>query len=175
MGTRHITKVINKEGKTVVANYGQWDGYPMGQGLDFLNMIHEDSELLKRLEKNLVGIQNITTDEELLEIYKKNDISISENGFFTIEESQNMFKILPELHRDTGITILKLISNNENIHLIFNESIEWVEYIYTIDFQKSQFIISSIGSKDISPIYSISLDNEITQKDLDDFTLQFDN
>ena len=30
MGTRHITAVV-AEGQFVVAQYGQWDGYPLGQ------------------------------------------------------------------------------------------------------------------------------------------------
>ena len=30
MGTRHITAVVS-EGQFVVAQYGQWDGYPTGQ------------------------------------------------------------------------------------------------------------------------------------------------
>ena len=36
MGTRNLTKVIDSNGVTKVAQYGQWDGYPSGQGLNAL-------------------------------------------------------------------------------------------------------------------------------------------
>ena len=39
MGTRNLTKVINEQGEVVVAQYGQWDGYPSGQGVNALNAI----------------------------------------------------------------------------------------------------------------------------------------
>ena len=36
MGTRNLTKVIDKNGIVRVAQYGQRDGYPSGQGLNAL-------------------------------------------------------------------------------------------------------------------------------------------
>jgi hypothetical protein len=38
MGTRNLTRVIC-DGKTKVAQYGQWDGYPEGQGKTVLNFL----------------------------------------------------------------------------------------------------------------------------------------
>lgn len=38
MGTRNLTVVI-KKAKPVVAQYGQWDGYPSGQGATVLNFL----------------------------------------------------------------------------------------------------------------------------------------
>lgn len=35
MGTRNLTCVV-LDGKYVVSSYGQWDGYPSGQGKQFL-------------------------------------------------------------------------------------------------------------------------------------------
>jgi len=39
MGTRNLTMVIS-DGKTKIAQYGQWDGYPSGQGADILAFLH---------------------------------------------------------------------------------------------------------------------------------------
>ena len=54
MGTRHITAVV-AEGEFVVAQYGQWDGYPTGAGNNIatypLDELPTDSQLMK-LEKD---------------------------------------------------------------------------------------------------------------------------
>ena len=41
MGTRHLI-IVKSEGKTKVAQYGQWDGYPTGQGKDIAIFLHSD-------------------------------------------------------------------------------------------------------------------------------------
>ena len=45
MGTRNLTIVRNKEGIIRVAQYGQWDGYPEGQGITALNFIKNKDNL----------------------------------------------------------------------------------------------------------------------------------
>ena len=40
MGTRNLTKVI-MNGDVVVAHYGQWVGYPAGQGITAFNFLKE--------------------------------------------------------------------------------------------------------------------------------------
>jgi hypothetical protein len=52
MGTRNLTKVIDKNGELVVAQYGQWDGYPSGQGVNMLSFISEHG-MLNKIEKAL--------------------------------------------------------------------------------------------------------------------------
>lgn len=55
MGTRNLTLVKDKEGKTKVAQYGQWDGYPEGQGVTILNFIKskENRDALAEVLKNV--------------------------------------------------------------------------------------------------------------------------
>ena len=50
MGTRHLIVVIDRKGTLEVAQYGQWDGYPSGQGIDVLKFAKNKS-LLNELEK----------------------------------------------------------------------------------------------------------------------------
>lgn len=52
MGTRNLTMVIDKVGDTKIAQYGQWDGYPEGQGKTILNFCREKGNLDK-LQKML--------------------------------------------------------------------------------------------------------------------------
>lgn len=51
MGTRNLTIVINKVGAVKVAQYGQWDGYPSGQGATVLNFCRNKEKLEKLKEK----------------------------------------------------------------------------------------------------------------------------
>ena len=48
MGTRHMIGVVS-DGKYRVAQYGQWDGYPSGQGVGILEfLIDGNLDALKR-------------------------------------------------------------------------------------------------------------------------------
>ena len=48
MGTRNLTAVF-MDGEYKVAQYGQWDGYPSGQGVDILNILkNAKKDILKR-------------------------------------------------------------------------------------------------------------------------------
>ena len=44
MGTRNVTMVIHK-GETKVAQYGQWDGTPDGQGVTILGFLSEEGNI----------------------------------------------------------------------------------------------------------------------------------
>lgn len=52
MGTRNLTMVIDRKGEIKVAQYGQWDGYPSGQGATILEFA-KDKEKMSKLEKEL--------------------------------------------------------------------------------------------------------------------------
>jgi len=93
MGTRNLTIVISN-GKTKVAQYGQWDGYPAGQGataLAFLKRLMNGNELDKF--KSRVNDLHWLTPAECAIIDKDN----------------NWDKTYPHLSRDCGADILEAI------------------------------------------------------------------
>ena len=53
MGTRNLTAVYI-DGEYKVAQYGQWDGYPEGQGMTALTFLRDkmDTNSLRRLSAN---------------------------------------------------------------------------------------------------------------------------
>ena len=60
MGTRHLTCVV-KDGDYKVAQYGQWDGYPSGQGIDILTFLREELNrdvLLPKLSQTFQPIRS---------------------------------------------------------------------------------------------------------------------
>lgn len=68
MGTRNLT-IVKLDGEYKVAQYGQWDGYPGGQGLRCLSFLR----LLMDPEKFKAAVRNCRfgTQEEIHAIWKK--------------------------------------------------------------------------------------------------------
>lgn len=141
MGTRNLTKVIDSTGRTKVAQYGQWDGYPSGQGISMLSFISE-YKMLDKIERSLRKVHFLSEDEA--ETFVK-DFSDS-NGMMTMDQSESFETIYPSLSRNTGSDILKVMvySTGYTLPLIDNSDFEndelFCEGIYTLDFQNREFI-----------------------------------
>lgn len=125
MGTRHLQTVITKAGETKIKQYGQWDGYPGGQGVKILRYLKNGD--LEKYQENLEKIHEITENE----IQKVN------------ESGNNWTTVYPHLSRDCGCKIHQLIENGivEFVQYCSDENAkEWCEGFYTIDFSKNEFI-----------------------------------
>lgn len=140
MGTRNLTMVISG-GKTKVAQYGQWDGYPEGQGLTALNFLRNND--LKRFQAQLEKVRFQTkADEKKLDAFME---SIgSKDGWLTMEQAEKYKKEFPLLTRDNGAGILELINGLKKktfIHDSSNFAADslFCEWAYVIDFDKNTF------------------------------------
>lgn len=119
MGTRHlIAAQVNGEYK--LAQYGQWDGYPSGQGVKVLDFLKSKRNQTK-LKKNLVDCTYIPEDE------------LEANWDSILTEH-------PHISRDTGASILEYVAADSRK---LRNSIEFAadglfcEYAYVIDFDKN--------------------------------------
>lgn len=104
MGTRHLTAVYI-DGEYKIAQYGQWDGYPSGQGmtaLDFAKTIAHPSDRAAFAE-NVRKCRWITQEE-----------TERRNGLIQSGEVKNWTKEWPELSRDTGAEILTIVRNSDD-------------------------------------------------------------
>lgn len=135
MGTRHLTMVV-LDGQTRVAQYGQWDGYPDGQGrtvLDFL--AHMDRQLLEQK----VRASRFITDEEYNEAWKKTGAT----GDWATQEQADKFNAqFPALSRDHGADILQFICAHPDGVVLKDSSsfgLEslFCEWAYVIDLDKN--------------------------------------
>jgi hypothetical protein len=156
MGTRNLTKVIDAEGITRVAQYGQWDGYPEYTGKRILEFISE-YRMLEKIERSLVKTRFITTAESD-ELYKP---YTDEQGLMTMDQSSDFATMFPSLTRDTGCDILKvLVYSGNDIPLQDESDFEqddlFCEAVYTIDFQTREF-----SSKWNGINVSLSFDDEL--------------
>lgn len=122
MGTRHLICVV-KDGAYKVAQYGQWDGYPSGQGVNILDIIKSETFDLEVFRKKVDRVRWITETENK-----------------TIDENPNWTKEYPHLSRDCGSDILTHIFNaDESLSLANNLSFagdslfcEWA-YVLNLD------------------------------------------
>jgi hypothetical protein len=140
MGTRGLTKVIDLEGRTKVAQYGQWDHYPSGQGINMLNIISKYG-MLDRIERNLKKVHWLNEDEvsSMIEGYHT-------NGMMNMEQSQQFESIYPALSRNTCTDILNVIAYSTGYTLGLRDDSEFeqddlmCEGVYTINYKTRTFI-----------------------------------
>ena len=123
MGTRNLTIVISN-GQTKIAQYGQWDGYPSGQGLTALEFLRKaDINLFKEKVDKLRWL----TDEEGEAIGK----------------DANWRHKYPYLHRDMGAKILEYVNSHEILGLanqeLFAADSLMNEWTYVVDLDRRTF------------------------------------
>ncbi|KAF2146998.1 uncharacterized protein K452DRAFT_261128 [Aplosporella prunicola CBS 121167] len=118
MGTRHLILVYYK-GEYHIAQCGQWDGYPEGQGLVVLNFIRNPVNLAKLQ----AAIDNKRlykpTEEQVEEIRRKNNELEYEMHEREYKRKQRQLEtrysaptiICPTLSRDTGASILQIVAD----------------------------------------------------------------
>lgn len=142
MGTRHLICIV-KDNNYKVAQYGQWDGYPEGQGLNILKFLKDEfikNKFKEKLQKSVTFIN----DKELE--YRWRNMGAIEYPRVSIKISKEFRKKYPENHRDTGSKILNIIQNtSKQLKLIndlnFAEDSSYCEWGYVIDLDKNTFEI----------------------------------
>lgn len=108
MGTRHITAVVHK-GEIKVAQYGQWDGYPTGQGKTIAQFIQHtmDNDAFRKALDNTSFVE--------FHPYVKNlwtECGADPNSdMVSMAVSDKFGKKYPEFSRDTGAGVLAVIQD----------------------------------------------------------------
>jgi hypothetical protein len=143
MGTRHLIAVM-KDKEYKIAQYGQWDGCPSGQGIDILNFIKTDG-MIERLENALTKVRFFDKDgdKDFLESYDKNAPTWSSDPDNRTVEQKRWFELY--MSRNLGSEILKNVANSTDDEIILKNSINFAkdslvcEWAYVIDLDKKTF------------------------------------
>lgn len=175
MGTRNLTMVIDREGQYKVAQYGQWDGYPSGQGVTILNFAKDKSKM-ERLENELKNIKFYNRCDDLNDYIKSHDERA--NARTRTEEDKYFFDKL--LTRNLCADILNSIITldkgllpkelNKTIYLCdefdFGKDSLFCEWAYCINFQtnKLECFAGFNKSKDKQhPRFYVSEDEQVCE------------
>lgn len=146
MGTRNLTCVFI-DGEYKVAQYGQWDGYPEGQGTEILNFLH-DKEAVERLKKNLSRVVFMDIDNNEEHARKLQELQANMAKFMgeqdSCTEDQRRWVDL-YISRDVCAEILINIANDDKegpIYLFnridFAGDSLFCEWAYVVDFDKGK-------------------------------------
>ncbi|NNP68928.1 hypothetical protein [Acinetobacter sp. Ac_5812] len=142
MGTRHLICVVAKT-EYKVAQYGQWDGYPSGQGSDILEFLN--SKLDKELFLSKLSQTFEPTDDQITQWYKDAG-NTRTDGMVDYDVAKNFSSMFPSLSRDTGSDILNIIQKSEQplplrLFKEFAADSLFCEWAYVIDFDRNTFEI----------------------------------
>lgn len=108
MGTRHLIAVV-ADGKFRVAQYGQWDGYPEGQGVGILKYLRKNGT-----DKLRAGLEFTfeATGDDFKRFYAEvgHDVETSD-GWISYDKAKKFGELYPSLSRDTGYRILSIVAS----------------------------------------------------------------
>lgn len=155
MGTRSLTVVVHNNA-VKVAQYGQWDGYPKGQGKTLLSFLQNKTKV-EALKKVLPKVR-FQTKEDIQEQSEFLKSIGCENGWMNIEQGKLFRSKYPMHHRDVGGEILDLIllhKDSDEIILTdayyFAADSLWCEWAYVVDFDKNTFeVYAGLNNEKIS-------------------------
>lgn len=141
MGTRHLIVVI-ADGETRVAQYGQWDGYPSGQGVAVLEFLSSELNRAKlataapRCSWISEGDFKATWDAVI-------PGGIPASGLVSWEASEEWARRNPHLSRDAGADILRLVADSGGLALQdsreFAADSLFCEGAYVVDLDAGNF------------------------------------
>ena len=139
MGTRHLTCVVIDD-QIKVAQYGQWDGYPTGQGEIIREFLSREGMDMPRFEKNVRACSWLTeSDREEISKFSNNDGWMSSDQAAKFNASKWGY-----LSRNTGAGILDCILQEPRK---LDDSSEFAadslfcEWAYVIDLDKLELEI----------------------------------
>jgi hypothetical protein len=150
MGTRHLI-AVQVDGEYKIAQYGQWDGYPGGQGAKVLAFLATaDLEAFR----DKLRLTQFATDEQIEDAWVAAGARPG-SEFVTMDVSARLRELHPELSRDTGAEVLRIVLEAPDptaLRLVdsiaFAQDSLFCEYAYVIDLDAGQFEFYTGFNKD---------------------------
>ena len=136
MGTRNLTCVV-MDNSFRIAQYGQYDGYPAGQGAIILEFLKgfpgkKEEEFRKKLD-----LVRFYTEEEMHGFLVRHGM----DGPVPTHVAESFYVNHPELYRSTGARILDLVYSAKKPvklcnNILFAANSAWCEWAYVVDMDQ---------------------------------------
>jgi hypothetical protein len=139
MGTRHLI-AVQIDGEYPIAQYGQWDGYPDGQGLTVLHFLRDELRRGDLIAKAKAAPE--MTQE--MRSAKLRELGHDGSDWVKDEVAEAYYKLYPQLSRDVGGKILAMIQNGDmgaplRREIAFAGESLMCEWAWVIDLDKNTF------------------------------------
>ena len=164
MGTRHLIRV-KKDGKLCVSQYGQWDGYPTGQGKDVLKFVAEDY-WCDALES---AIEN--GDIIMLSQSEWNGIGAALDGF--VKKNGKAGEVVMQMYmtsvfcRDAGAKSLTMLAKCiGKRYCVRDDMSDWIAYEYIIDYDTRTVTINKCHSDGKTKEYAFDDIRKMSEDDI---------
>ena len=135
--------MVVSDGQTRIAQYGQWDGYPKGQGYTVLDFIRKrrKTNTMDKFKEKLRNCRFINAeDQKVIDKFCK---SIgSKDGWMTMDQAEKYHKKYPYLNRDNGAEILNMVYRSKG-EVLLHDSTDFAadslfcEWAYVIDLDNN--------------------------------------
>lgn len=162
MGTRNLTCVV-VDGEFKVRQYGQFDGYPQGQGITVLEFLRDKLNKSIFLEK-LKLAKPISTNT-LRALWISSGADEWGDGWAVTDNVYEEFrKKWPQLHRETAAGVLQFIQDTTKPFLLNLENNLCGEHVGNNDFKNIDWAWCYIVNfdKNVLEVYSRWIDPPIT-------------
>lgn len=134
--------MVVSNGKTKIAQYGQWDGYPDGQGVVALKFLAnvDYAKFVIQLDKC-----KFIDEEKQKEIDEFLDSIGCSGGWMNMDQSKQYKDRYPYLSRDLGAEILQRVNDSEDSPIWLSDGSSFAgrglycEWAYVIDLDKKTF------------------------------------
>jgi hypothetical protein len=140
VGTRGLTNVVIN-GEKKVAQYGQWDHYPEGQGLTALRFLRGEGNV-ERLRENVVKLRDVT-DADIKRVYAEAGVTDPDSDWITLDDAKKLEKVAPHLDRNMGAEILEYVADGKaefvQRDLTFEDDALFCEGVFEVDFDRGVF------------------------------------
>lgn len=141
MGTRNLTAVVI-DGDFKIAQYGQWDGYPEGQGATVLHFLQTAD--LGKFREAVRSLHWITPEEEAARVQGWKDAGADESGWVSQGVAQKFMADYPKyshLSRDVGAAILERVYDGDITFVVdsrgFGNDDLFCEWAYVVDLDNN--------------------------------------
>jgi len=138
MGTRNLTCVV-LDGEYRIAQYGQWDGYPSGQGATVLEFLKDKMDR-EQFETALRQTKWITKEEHT-KLWE--GFGADGSGFVSMDIANAFKEVHPQLDRDMAAEVLEFVQESDS-PVLLNDEHEFAkdglfcEWAYVVDLDNDK-------------------------------------
>lgn len=138
MGTRHLIAIV-QDGAPKVAQYGQWDGYPSGQGADIVGFLAgADLGAFKDYVRAARSVGREEANALRRAEFVRLGVTPNTHGLVPAQSAADVDRALPWCSRDFGAKVLPYILTAKGVPVLnsdweFAEDSLWCEWAYVID------------------------------------------